>query len=168
MMRIHPKSDRESRHRRATFLILPLVLLMVATLSTPPVSAAPGAPEGAQLTQTSMSRDRSAPDSVDISELLEGVSVELTRERDPQRPYLGNSPEASVGLGWYIYLRFSPREQRFVMSVGAAAVAALICVASGGTACIVAGFAAATIGYWVAYFYNTSCWIEIKLTYSGQ
>ena len=79
----------------------------------------------------------------------------------------GMQPNFCIGLGWSIYMRFSPTDQRFVLSVGAGAVVALVCAVTAGIGCVVAGFAGGTIVAWIAYYYNWACWVEIRLSYQG-
>jgi len=78
------------------------------------------------------------------------------------------TPNVSVGLGWYVYMRFSPTDQRFILTAGAVVVAGIVCVVSAGVACAIAGIAAGLITAWIAYYYNWACWVEFQFTYSGQ
>jgi len=85
-----------------------------------------------------------------------------------QTSSVGGTNDLTVGLGRYIYLRMSPQDQQFVSAAGAAAVVALVCAASAGTACVVAGFAAAAIVAWVQTYGQSRCWVELKITYAGR
>jgi len=74
----------------------------------------------------------------------------------------------TVGLGRYIYIRMSPQDQQFVVAAGAAGVIALVCAATDGVGCVVAGFFASTLVAWVQSYGQSRCWVEVKVTYAGQ
>ena len=138
--------------RRAVFVLL-LAFSLIATGGI----AAARAPEAIDRASTPVTLEEAvalAPTNVSVQVVAPKVS--------------GPSTDASVGLGWYIYLRFSPQEQRFILQAGTGAVAVLVCAVSAGTACWVAGVAAAVIVAWIAEFYNPTCWVEIRLTYTGR
>ena len=77
----------------------------------------------------------------------------------------GMQPNFSIGLGWSIYMRFSPTDQGFVLSVGA--VVALVCAVTAGIGCVVAGFAGGALVAWIACYCNWACWVKIRLSYQG-
>jgi hypothetical protein len=126
-----------------------------ASASTPEVSAAIAAPTA-------------TPIAVPLDNLgahLSGVQVEVA---GPSKYAPTASPSASIGLGWYVYLRFSPAEQRFILTGGVGTVVVLVCAATAGVGCVVAGLAGVWIAAWISEFYNPRCWVEVKLTYSGS
>jgi hypothetical protein len=75
--------------------------------------------------------------------------------------------DPSVGLGWYVYLRFSPNDQNFIIGAGAVVVPVIVCAITAGTACTVAIVAAGVIAAWVNAYYHPRCWVEFKFTYWG-
>ena len=52
------------------------------------------------------------------------------------------------------------------MTIGA--VVTLVCAATSGIGCVVAGLAGSAIVAWVAYDYNWRCWVEPRLSYNGN
>ncbi len=80
----------------------------------------------------------------------------------------GMQPNFSIGLGWWFYMRFSPDDQRYAMTIGAGGVVALVCAATAGIGCVVAGLAGGAVVTWIAFYYNWRCWVELRLSYNGN
>lgn len=79
------------------------------------------------------------------------------------------APEMSIGFGWYIYLHnVTPSDQRFLINASVGSIAAVICAASAGTACGIAGVAAAIIIAAVSEYYKPRCDLEIQLYWTGR
>ena len=80
----------------------------------------------------------------------------------------GIQPNFSIGFGWSIYMRFSPTDQRYEMTLGAGGVVALVCAVKAGLGCVVASFAGGAIVAWIAYYYTWARWVELRLSYNGN
>ena len=156
-------------------LAAPSSAMALGTRSTPKppapdvtVSYVTSSPEMIALFSSPAAQELTAAERESLAQRLYEVGTAL-RQNAPVSSGAIDTPEMSIGLGWYIYLHnVTPSDQRFLINAGVGSVAAVICAASAGTACAIAGVAAAVIISAVSEYYKPRCNLEVQLYWTGQ
>jgi hypothetical protein len=78
--------------------------------------------------------------------------------------------DPQIGFGWYIYVRLSPNDQRFMVQNGPIVFGGTVCgyITKNPQVAIACATAATVVGNWLSVYYNPKHWVEIKFTYAGK
>jgi hypothetical protein len=77
--------------------------------------------------------------------------------------------DPQISFGWWIYVRLSPQDQKYVIG-NAFLFVPIVCARISGSINFVAGcsIAGGAVANWLSNYYNPSKWVEVRLSYNGN
>lgn len=75
-----------------------------------------------------------------------------------------------VSFGWYVYVKLSPADQRFLLQAYPSVFAGFVCAVAFKNVYAVAACATAggLVKDWIGSYYNPNRWVEVRFTYQGN